>query len=382
LRLGISRLTSTQTGENSLDFNKIINRSLRVFLKDVLRAVFRHPSQASFFLRTLNWQREASKTRAKFEREGVHIPPILVFSVTSKCNLHCKGCYHQTLRASDKAEITDERLERVIAEARELGISFIVLGGGEPLMRSRILDVAGSYPDVMFLMFTNGLLLDDSVIEKMAEKRNIIPLVSMEGYQNDTDYRRGAGVYDRVLESISRLKEKGIFWGTSLTMTRLNFDEVTDESFIKELVNAGCKLFMFVEYTPVKEGTEDWVLTEEQRSKMIDVRNKFRKKFSAVFIALPWDEEEIGGCLSAGRGFVHVSAEGNVEPCPFVPYSDTNLKDVSLKEALQSKMLSVIRENHRQLQETHGCALWERREWVRSLAGSKTITESETKSKT
>jgi MoaA/NifB/PqqE/SkfB family radical SAM enzyme len=216
----------------------------------------------------------------------------------------------------------------------------------------------------------------------MAEKRNIIPLVSMEGYQNDTDYRRGAGVYDQVLESISRLKEKGIFWGTSLTMTRLNFDEVTDVSFIKELVNAGCKLFMFVEYTPVKEGTEDWVLTEEQRSKMIDVRNKFRKKFSAVFIALPWDEEEIGGCLSAGRGFVHVSAEGNVEPCPFVPYSDTNLRDVSLKEALQSKMLSVIRENHRQLQETHGCALWERREWVRSLAGSKTITESETKSKT
>jgi MoaA/NifB/PqqE/SkfB family radical SAM enzyme len=115
---------------------------------------------------------------------------------------------------------------------------------------------------------------------------------------------------------------------------------------------------------------------------MIEVRNKFRKKFSAVFIALPWDEEEIGGCLSAGRGFVHISAEGNVEPCPFVPYSDTNLKDVSLKEALQSKMLSVIRENHTQLQETHGCALWERREWVMSLAGSKTIPENSKKSKT
>jgi MoaA/NifB/PqqE/SkfB family radical SAM enzyme len=163
-------LTSTPTAENSLDFNKIINRSLRVFLKDALRTVFKHPSQAAFFLRTLNWQREASKIRAKYEREGFHIPPILVLSVTSKCNLHCKGCYHQTLRASDKAEISDERLERVIAEARELGISFIVFGGGEPLMRPRVLDVARGYPEIMFLMFTNGLLLDDSIIEKVRKE--------------------------------------------------------------------------------------------------------------------------------------------------------------------------------------------------------------------
>ena len=93
----------------------------------------------------------------------------------------------------------------------------------------------------------------------------------------------------------------------------------------------------------------------------------FRKKYPAMFIALPWDEEEIGGCLSSGRGFIHISAEGNVEPCPFVPYSDTNLKHLSLKEALQSKMLNTIRENHEQLEETHGCALWEKREWVKSL---------------
>jgi hypothetical protein len=56
-----------------------------------------------------------------------------------------------------------------------------------------------------------------------------------------------------------------------------------------------------------------------------------------------------------------------VEPCPFVPFSDTNLKHLTLRDALQSKMLKTIRENHGQLEETHGCALWEKREWVRSL---------------
>ena len=151
-------------------------------------------------------------------------------------------------------------------------------------------------------------------------------------------------------------------------MTRTNFDEVTDEEFVRKLVEAGCKLFMLVGYTPVKEGTEDWVLTEEQKSKVVAVRNSLRAKFPALFIALPWDEDEIGGCLSAGRGFIHISAEGAVEPCPFIPYSDMNLNDVTLKEALQSKLLRTIRENHGSLQETHGCALWKKRNWVKSIA--------------
>jgi MoaA/NifB/PqqE/SkfB family radical SAM enzyme len=105
---------------------------------------------------------------------------------------------------------------------------------------------------------------------------------------------------------------------------------------------------------------------------LVKRRDTFRDNYKAVFVALPRDEEEIGGCLSAGRGFVHISAEGNVEPCPFVPYSDTNIKNCSLKEALQSKMLRTIRDNHEELEETHGCALWERREWVQHLANSKT----------
>jgi MoaA/NifB/PqqE/SkfB family radical SAM enzyme len=353
------------------DFNKILSNSLRVFFKDALRSALSDPSQAVFFLKTLNWQRRAGKIRQGWEKQGIHVPPILVFSVTSKCNLHCKGCYHQTLRPTADADLNDERLERAMAEAKELGISFIVLGGGEPLIRQGILDIPAEYPEIMFLMFTNGLLINDEILKKIDKNRNIVPLLSLEGYQTDTDERRGKGVYELLQKAIDMLKQKRIFWGTSLTITRSNFEEVTENEFIEKLVNAGCKLFMLVEYTPVKEGTENWVLTEAQRLELIKRRDAFRARHRAVFVTLPWDEEEIGGCLSAGRGFVHISAEGNVEPCPFIPYSDINIKNYSLKEALQSKMLRTIRENHAQLEETHGCALWEQREWVQKLARPK-----------
>ena len=238
-------------------------------------------------------------------------------------------------------------------------------------MRPNILSISKQTPEIMFLMFTNGLLLNDQVLEQIASNKNIVPLLSLEGYQIDTDGRRGTGVYNQLLNSIGKLENKGLFWGATLTMTRTNFDEVLDDGFIKKLVDSGCKFFMLVEYTPVTAGTENWVLTEEQKAKVVPTRNAFRKKYKALFIALPWDEDEIGGCLSAGRGFVHVSAEGNVEPCPFIAYSDTNLKDMPLKEALQSKMLKTIRENHSELKEIQGCALWEKREWVASLAKDK-----------
>jgi MoaA/NifB/PqqE/SkfB family radical SAM enzyme len=359
----------------NLNINKIVNDALGVFFKDAVRIALTSPSQSVFFLRTLRWQNKAAKTRQKLELQGLHVPPVLVISVTSKCNLHCEGCYHQALRSKSDAELSDERLERLVAEAKELGISFIVLAGGEPLMRPNILDISKKTPEIIFLMFTNGLLLNDQVLEQIAQNKNIVPLLSLEGYQIDTDGRRGTGVYNQLLKSIGKLKNSGLFWGASLTMTRTNFAEVTDEAFIKQLVDSGCKLFMLVEYTPVIAGTEDWVLTEEQKAKVIPIRNSFRKNYSAMFIALPWDEDEIGGCLSAGRGFIHVSAEGNVEPCPFIAYSDTNLKNMPLKEALQSKMLKTIRANHDELKEIKGCALWEKREWVQSLA--KTPTKKE-----
>ncbi len=360
--------------ENSKDgnFRKILNKSLGIFFKDALKATLQNPIHAYYFLRTIKWQKKAAHVRSNWGQQGIHVPPIMIFSITNRCNLHCKGCYNQALRQSPQEEMSEEKLKSVIGEARDLGISFIVIGGGEPLIRKEISDITREFPEIIFLVFTNGLLIDDDWLTKLKGQNNFVPVISLEGYEENTDERRGKGVYERLQGIIKKIKGRGIFWSVSLTVTRSNFAAVMDHEFVKKLYTLGCKLFFFVEYTPIREGTEDWILTEEQRENLLTIRDSFRSKYKALFIAIPGDEEEIGGCLSAGRGFIHISAEGNVEPCPFAPYSDANLRDSSLKDALQSEFLRKIRQNHDQLHETEGgCALWVKREWVRSLLHKK-----------
>jgi MoaA/NifB/PqqE/SkfB family radical SAM enzyme len=362
-----SRLKDDQLSgtDIKLDFTRMLNGSLSTFFRTFLKAAITDPAQASFFAKTIRWQRRAAKRRGALAKEGLHVPPIMIFSVTNLCNLNCKGCYHRSLRGSARPELSDERLQGVIAEARDLGISFIVLGGGEPLMKRAAIDITKKYPDVLFLVFTNGLLITPEAIGRMKSQRNLIPLVSLEGYGAETDGRRGTGVYGRLEGIIGEMNAAGLFWGVSLTLTRDNFDTVTDESYIKNLAAKGCKLFMLVEYTPIREGTEGWVLTDEQRSRLGAIGRSLRSKVKAVFVLLPGDEEEMGGCLSAGRGFIHVSAEGDIEPCPFIPYSDVNLNETSLRDALQSRFLRKIRLSHAELHETSGgCALWGKREWL------------------
>ena len=226
----------------------------------------------------------------------------------------------------------------------------------------------------MFLLITNGLLLDAAMIERLKDQRNTVPVLSIEGTQAETDERRGRGVHERLREKMDQLKAAGIFFSLSLTVTRRNFDVVTDLDFLQGAVDAGCRLFIHVEYTPVRAGTDDWVITEDQREEMKDRVALFRKRFPAVFIAVPWDEEAQGGCLASARGFVHISATGDLEPCPFAPFSDTSLLKVSLREALASRFLRVMRENHALFAETEGgCALWNNRDRVRALLEEKTV---------
>ncbi len=344
-----------------------LNQSLKVFFGDALRVSLTRPSQAYYFFRTVRWQRKAARTRAYWKQNGIHVPPIMIFSITNRCNLHCKGCYHHALRLSPQAEMSDAKMRGVIAEARELGISFMVLAGGEPLVRRDILNITGDFKDVVFFMFTNGLLINDEMADQFRRQRNVVPIISLEGYQEDTDNRRGEGVYQHLLKTVRLLKDRGIFFGTSLTVTRANFSTVTDSRFIENLARQGCKLFLFVEYTPTQNGTEDWAITDEQRITLSTLISSLRSRFSALFVNVPGDEKDFGGCLSAGRGFVHISAEGNVEPCPFIPYSDTNLRDSSLRDALQSRFLKAIRETPESVEGKGGCALWEKREWLQSL---------------
>jgi MoaA/NifB/PqqE/SkfB family radical SAM enzyme len=164
------------------------------------------------------------------------------------------------------------------------------------------------------------------------------------------------------------LKRQRIFFGASITVTRGNHALVVEREFVARLHDAGCRLFFYVEYIPVVAGTEEWLPTETQREATPAIIEELRDEFAALFIVVPGDEAPFGGCLAAGRGFVHISPAGRVEPCPFVPYSDVDLRDMTLREALGSELLRRVRERPEALTEAGGgCSLWEHRDWLHAL---------------
>jgi MoaA/NifB/PqqE/SkfB family radical SAM enzyme len=350
------------------EYSEVFNGQLRALFSSALRLTLRNPRLAAHFYRTARWQDRAARRRRAWLERGLEVPPVIVVSVTNRCNLRCTGCYAHALRGGAAQEMDAAQLRRLLAEARELGIAIALLAGGEPLLRPDLAEVAAEFRDVVFPIFTNGLLIDEAWIARFRRQRNLIPVVSLDGLAVETDGRRGEGVYAQLERTIARMAGRGIFLGTSLTVTRSSFDTMVDERFVRDLIAAGCRIFFFVEYVPIGPQPEDLLLTAEQRARLIQKLDEFRSTLPGLFVGFPGDEEQYGGCLAAGRGFVHINAGGDVEPCPFAPYSDVSLKNASLRDALSSTFLADIRRNHEQLSETRGgCALWENRAWVQAL---------------
>jgi MoaA/NifB/PqqE/SkfB family radical SAM enzyme len=338
-------------------------------MKSLLKLSMKDSSQAAFIIKTTKAQRDAAKRREENEKQGLHIPAFMIASITQRCNLRCKGCYSHAQHRETTDEINIDRMKSMVKEARDLGISIVLLAGGEPLVRKDVvLEISQAHKDVLFPTFTNGLLIDSKLIEILKETKNVIPVISIEGLQEDTDYRRGEGVFDKLTHLFKELKQNNVFYGTSITVTTNNIEKVTEESFINNLIVSGCSLFFFIEYVPVEDNTENLALNDIEREVLMQRINTLRMKLPAFFIAFPGDEKNFGGCIASGRGFIHISPAGNVEPCPFAPFSDSNINDKSLKECIQSDFLSKIRENHNLLVDGQGgCALWEKKDLVLTL---------------
>jgi len=354
--------------KNNNDLNLMVNNLIKSIFSDALDVSLKNPTNAAFFARTAMAQKKAASIRQKNEEQGLHVPPVIILSVTNKCNLQCVGCYSRLVPREQKPELSTANLTSVLQQASQLGVSIVLIVGGEPLTRQDIFNVTKNFPEMIFYLFTNGTLIDDTVLRQFKEQRHVIPILSLEGHENITDLRRGAGVYDWLMKNMAKLHERDIFFGTSFTVTQSNYETVMDESFIRSMKKHGCKAFIYIEYNPVMEGTEDWVVTDAQRKEILTKIATYRASQPGVYITFPGDEKAFGGCLSSGRGFIHISAFGDVETCPFAPYSDSNILDMPLKEALNSKLFKALRENHDKLMESNGgCALLKKPEWVKSL---------------
>jgi len=356
------------------DYTEWFNTNFKFGLKQVLKFSVQNPRMAAFMAGEIGRFYFADRRRKKWAAKGVQVPPMLIYSVTSQCNLDCQGCYAKLLHAPKNGEFNAEKFEDVIRQADEIGVSYVLVAGGEPFMRPELLEVTGKHKGIIFTPFTNGLLVTDEHIRQLKKQRNVIPIVSFEGYEFQTDKRRGPGVYENGLALLNKFKEADLYYGVSITTTRENFETVSEEGFIARLADLGCRVFFFINFIPVEEGSDGLVMTQGQVDALNRVMSVYRQKYPALFLAFPGSEIDLGGCLAAGKGFVHINAEGDVEPCPFSPYSDASLKDMPLIEALRSPLLRAIRENDVRLDESNGiCALWQNRDYVASLVDKSAI---------
>ncbi len=244
----------------------------------------------------------------------------------------------------------------------------MLIAGGEPLLKQGLLDLPKAHPKIPFIMFTNGLLLRGDTAESVGKIKNLIPVISLEGGRERTDARRGAGIFDMVMETMQRLDSQKRLFGVSVTLTSANYDEVIRSDYLKKLQSIGCRAAFLIEYVPCGAKDEALCLTDEQKQHLRDNEQTLYNSYDMLIVTLPGNEEQYGGCLASGRGFLHISSGGALEACPFAPYSDVCVANMPLKEALLSPLIKKIRENHDQLKESRGgCALKENAEWVSSL---------------
>lgn len=286
------------------------------------------------------------------KREGCNVPWAILMDPTSSCNLKCTGCW--AAEYGDKLSMNLDTLDRIINEGKELGIYMYIYSGGEPLVRKKdIITLCEKHPDCAFLAFTNGTLIDEDFADEMKRVVNFVPAISIEGFEETNDFRRGKGTYEKAIKAMKILKERNLLFGISSCYTSKNVDEVGNDQYIDAMIANGAKFCWYFTYIPIgKDARPELMATADQREFMYYQVRRFRKE-KPIFTLDFWnDGEYIDGCIGGGRHYLHINANGDVEPCAFIHYSNVNIKDVSLLDALKSplfmeyKKSQPFNENH------------------------------------
>ncbi|MCK8603715.1 radical SAM protein [Desulfoferrobacter suflitae] len=289
-------------------------------------------------------------------KHGYEPPGFLIVSPTEKCNLRCTGCY-AAARASKAKSLSYSVLQRVIREKTELwGSHFTVVSGGEAwLYRSEgkdLWELLQQNADNYFLVFTNGTLITRQVARRMADLGNVTPAISVEGFKEETDARRGQGVFQSVLEAMENLRGAGVPFGISVTATRNNAELIVSESFVRFFFDLqGAAYGWIFQYMPIgRSYTFDLVVTPEQRLFMLQRQMQLLRERELFYIDF-WNGGPMSvGCIAAGRpgGYLHIDWNGNVAPCVFFPYYVDNIHDIyrkngSISSVLESELFCAIR---------------------------------------
>lgn len=315
----------------------------------------------------LGWKKE-EELRKKYD---CNIPWAILLDPTSACNLHCTGCW--AAEYGNKLNLSFDEIDSIITQGKEMGIYFYIYTGGEPLVRKNdLIAICHKHNDCMFLTFTNGTLIDDDFTEAMLEMGNLLPALSVEGFESSTDARRGSGTYHKVVRAMNLLKEKRLPFGISCCYTAQNVDSISSEEYIAQMVEWGAKFVWYFHYMPVgNEAVPELMPSVEQRKYMYHRVREIRASQPIFAMDFQNDGEYVGGCVAGGRRYLHINAAGDIEPCVFIHYSDANIRKTSLLEALQMPLFKAyhagqpFNENH-----LRPCPMLENPEKLRAMIDS------------
>jgi len=323
-----------------LDENSIWHAFTENLFRDVDVKVIKKLVECFFVNANLEGAQRAVAAEKKYD---CNIPWAILMDPTSACNLSCTGCW--AAQYGDKNNLSFETLDSICQQGKELGTYFYIFSGGEPLVRKKdIIRLCRKHNDCYFFAFTNGTLVDDELCEQMLDVGNFALAFSIEGNEEATDMRRGKGTYRKVIEAMERMRKHRLLFGYSTCYHRYNTESVGSDEFVDDMIARGCRFAWNFTYMPVgKDARVDLLVTPEQRAYMYRRIREIRET-KPIFAMDFWNDGEFSeGCIAGGRRYLHINAAGDVEPCAFIHYSNVNIHDVSLLDALRSPLFMAYR---------------------------------------
>lgn len=308
---------------------QLIMRILKDTDQDVLKSVFQN-----FFLNAslVGWSKQ-EELREKYQ---CNIPWAILLDPTSACNLHCTGCW--AAEYGNRLNLSFDEIDSIIIQGKEMGIHMYIYTGGEPLIRKNdLIALCRKHSDCQFLSFTNATLIDEAFADAMLDVKNFIPAISVEGFEEATDGRRGEGTYEKVVKAMELLKKKKLPFGISCCYTSQNLDSISSDEYFEQMIQWGASFVWYFHYMPVgNDAVPELMPNPEQREYMYHKIREVRATKPIFAMDFQNDGEYVGGCIAGGRRYLHINANGDCDPCVFVHYSNANIREMSLLEVLQS----------------------------------------------
>ena len=297
----------------------------------------------NFFINSalVGWPKQ-EKLRAELD---CNIPWAILMDPTSACNLHCTGCW--AAEYGNKLNLSFEEIDSIIQQGKELGIYMYIYTGGEPLVRKAdLIRICEKHDDCVFLCFTNATLIDEAFAGEMLRVGNFIPAISLEGDEAATDSRRGAGTYQKVLRAMSLLRDRRLPYGISSCYTSQNWESITSEEYYDSLIEMGAYFIWYFHYMPVgNDAAPELLPNPEQRREVYHRVRRLRAEKPLFAMDFQNDAEYVGGCIAGGWRYLHINANGDVDPCVFIHYSNANIREMSLLDALKSPIFMAYHRN-------------------------------------